>query len=132
MLDGSLGSSDARLAPVRIGPPLALHILASVNRTPLPRVFGQVRAKSAPLRHWCVSAIVQPPTSAFTSRPLLDRKCCPLPNGRSYVLRKLNTFGRSNGRYDLGCVRLYMSCGYTWFCVKICRYVSNPSDLDRT
>src|ERR1041384_5380390 len=112
MLDGLLGSRSIRLAPVRIGPPFALHIRSSVNSTPLPSVFGQVSANSAPLRHWCVSAMVHPPTIALTRRPLFGRKCLPLPKGRSYVLRKFKTFGRSNGKYDFGCVRLYMSCAY--------------------
>src|ERR1051325_7307268 len=76
--------------------------------------------------------MVQLPTTAFSSLPAELKKCLPLPNGRSYVLMKLNTFGRSNGEYDFGWVRLYISCGYTWFCEKIWRYVSSASVFDRT
>src|SRR5437763_3215449 len=48
-LAGLLGLSEVRVWPVRTSPPLALHILASVNRTPLS-VFAQVRAIRLPLR----------------------------------------------------------------------------------
>src|ERR1051326_1652234 len=48
-LFGLLGSSAVRLWPVLTGPPLALHIRASVNSTPLS-VFGQLSAIKFPLR----------------------------------------------------------------------------------
>src|SRR5215471_16868335 len=132
MLAGLLGSSEVRPWPVRTAAGLASHMRASVNSTPLPSIFVQVRPMSAPLRYWCMSAMVQLPMKAFNRRPLCPKKCLPAPNGRSNVLMKLNTYGRSKGRYDFGCVRLYISCGYTWFCEKICRYVSNASDFDQT
>src|SRR6185437_3882884 len=48
---GLFGSSDVRSCPVRMGPPFALHIRASVNRTPVPRAFGQFKANRLPLRY---------------------------------------------------------------------------------
>src|SRR5215831_9473566 len=108
MLAGLFGSSDVRPWPVLTATGLASHILASVNSTPLPRVFGHVKAISAPDRYWWVSEMVHPPTRAFMSRPLSVRKRLPLPTGMSKVLMKLNTFGRSNAMYDFGWVRLYM------------------------
>src|SRR2546421_12831380 len=49
-LAGLFGLSDVRSWSVRTGPPLALHIRASVNSTPLPSVFGHVSASRLPLR----------------------------------------------------------------------------------
>ncbi len=50
-LCGSLGFSDVRSVPVRIGPPFASHLRASVNKTPVPKAFGQVSENKAPLRY---------------------------------------------------------------------------------